>query len=1545
MITELKSCTRCGKPLRDSVAGLQTVCPSCLLRAVQTPRTADRPEATGSSSTNTTWADVFPQFRIERTLRASSERPVYLAVVEDEEPVRRAIVQIVTGEVLLTAGGVPALMDYARSLVAGPVDGLLPILDFGDLCDSFYLATEAPDLPLLADELGRADAGASAVVLEIFDRESRRLGSAGEESGLEVHLDPSLAFVTPDRGSLRFTPSALPLGAAFAGRNGESEQVTELVAGARITSFELEEKLGEGGFGEVWRARQLFPVDRQVALKVLKDELHSSRARARFDLEQAALARLDHTHIARLFEAGFTPDGRPFFAMEWVDGETLGRYAPKAATPLSQQLAVFTQVCQAVQHAHQKGILHRDLKPSNIMVAEEDDVPVAKVIDFGVARAVEEPAADQSLLLTRPHDLMGTPVYMSPEQLDNTTEADARADVYSLGVTLYELLSGALPFDPKCSLPDLQRAIRDEVPVRPSSRLSDRERARAIRGDLDWITLRCLEKDPTRRYPSVSALLEDLARHAANEPVEAGPPELSYRVRKFVRRNRLAIISVVLIFLALASGMIMSLAGFAEARKNEQSARAAEEQAEKLLDESEAARDEAEARLYAAEMITARDAWDGGRIKRYWNLLQGRLPADGKKDRRGWEWFYLRSLTERQEGQIALHEAESSEVIALSPDRRLLASGSESGTIVIHDLESGNQVHQIEAHEGKVFTLSWHPGGTRLASSGADGRVLIWTLNPFQAEPRVFVAQQPTKKPTVRVRYSPDGKLLATSSFDPNTQSHGVTVKRAEDGEVVSSWTDDRWIAELAWHPQSELLAITSGTDEQKASIRNALSGQLVTRLMETQYPRADGASLAWSPDGQYLAMAHQRVYVYDTVTWKPTIRELDPGLFEIRHGIAWSPDSRRFAAIHQDNSIRIWDIEQKREIRRFHGSRPRAHRLKGIIWGPDSSHLLSAQSDGRVTVWNVEREEVAIRLEFDSWIPDLAWIAQGRSLVISRHGHCRFSLETSRVEHMEPFVLGLSVAANATGDRFAAISQRGAVTVWDEKTGEVRNSFRTPSYSSKGWRRIALSPDGQLLAAWWPDDAVPVYEADSGRLRFKLHGRIARAAWSPDGRFIATASDEGELKLWDPAGRPIGAWPSGLHSIAKFAELSWRPDSRQLAIAGGSRLTVWDVGPEGLNPKLEMEFEGTLNARWHPDGTRLAITNQDGTIRIAEATTGTELLHLPGHKAAEMDVRWSPDGQRLAAFSFTGGVVEIWDASKGYEPRPADSDPPWNLKQARGWAVAMEANRELEARRARDHADSNKLQEQAAVLAREGKPEEAIDLIQRDLETYPWVASIPDAEVTIAVECGIDARSPWVRDIFLRHGKNAIEQGWGEHLLQAGAGLALGEHWAEFRDYCRAIIVAFGESTDSRQLEFEWAGKVLLLLPNPPDHEMIEAGAAMLSRGTGEMRLSSEHINQALIAYRKGNHKLAWSELASVAPPKSRAQKVHVEPMATLLRALTAYQLGMTAKARENLDEARRQVEARSATIFDKSNYWEFHFVHRILLREAESLIAQDQN
>jgi serine/threonine protein kinase len=348
--------------------------------------------------------------------------------------------------------------------------------------------------------------------------------------------------------------------------------------GTKIGRYKLLQLIGEGGFGVVYMAEQEKPIRRRVALKIIKLGMDTNRVIARFEAERQALAMMEHPNIAKVLDAGATDTGRPYFVMELVKGIPITEYCDKNDLDTRQRLELFIDVCKAVQHAHQKGIIHRDIKPSNVMITLHDGKPVPKVIDFGIAKATQHRLTEKTLFTDFRH-FMGTPVYMSPEQAEMSgLDVDTRSDIYSLGILLYELLTGSTPLEEKMLLnaahDEMCRMIREEEPEKPSTRLSTLgemlaevakhrhvqpdQLCKIVRGDLDWVVMKTLEKDRTRRYETANELVLDIERHLRDEPVVAGPPSAVYRIKKFLRRNRVLVTSVATVMVVLVGGIVAS---------------------------------------------------------------------------------------------------------------------------------------------------------------------------------------------------------------------------------------------------------------------------------------------------------------------------------------------------------------------------------------------------------------------------------------------------------------------------------------------------------------------------------------------------------------------------------------------------------------------------------------------------------------------------------------------------------------------------------------------------------------------------------------------------------------------------------------------------------------------------------------------------------------------------------------------------------------------------------------------------------------------------
>jgi tetratricopeptide (TPR) repeat protein len=481
--------------------------------------------------------------------------------------------------------------------------------------DLFDAARKLTDPAERGAYLDRACAGDPALRARVEEL----LAAGADAEQFFTESSSALSFPGHSLQSSRGTPASA--GAIRASLLGEEP------VGTRIGRYKLLQKIGEGGWGVVYMAEQEEPVRRRVALKIIKLGMETKSVIGRFEAERQALAMMDHPNIARVFDAGATERGSPYFVMELIRGVKITEYCDQNHLDTRQRLDLFIQICHAIQHAHQKGIIHGDIKPSNIMVTVQDGVPVPKVIDFGISKATEVRLTDE-LLFTAYAQLIGTPAYMSPEQAEMSgLDTDTRSDIYSLGVVLYELLTGKTPFDAKAligsGLDEMRRTLREREPPRPSIRLTALERQELARtaesrqaepprliallhGDLDWIVMKALEKDRTRRYETANGLAMDIQRHLNNEPVAARPPSRRYRLQKLVRRNRVVFAAGGAVAAALVVGMGTSTWLFLKEREARHRAVAAEQQETRLRHDAELRE-----KITQAALLVSQERFDG----------------------------------------------------------------------------------------------------------------------------------------------------------------------------------------------------------------------------------------------------------------------------------------------------------------------------------------------------------------------------------------------------------------------------------------------------------------------------------------------------------------------------------------------------------------------------------------------------------------------------------------------------------------------------------------------------------------------------------------------------------------------------------------------------------------------------------------------------------------------------------------------------------------------------------------------------------------------
>jgi WD40 repeat protein/serine/threonine protein kinase len=993
--------------------------------------------------------------------------------------------------------------------------------------------------------------------------------------------------------------------------------------GSLIGPYKLLEKIGEGGMGLVFMAEQTEPVKRRVALKLIKAGMDSSEVIARFEAERQALALMDHPNIARVLDAGKTATGRPYFVMELVKGIPITKFADDRKLTPRERLELFKSVCEAVQHAHQRGIIHRDVKPTNVLVASYDGKPVPKVIDFGVAKAMGQQLTEKTLF-TGFGGIVGTLEYMSPEQAEfNSLDIDTRTDVYSLGVLLYELLTGSTPLTRQrlkdAALVEVLRLIKEEEPPKPSTRLStakgealatisdQRHMAPAtltnsIRGDLDVIVMKALEKDRNRRYASARDLALDVQHYLSDEPLLASPPSMSYRLRRFVRRNKGAVAVIALTMLLLLLGIAGTSIGLVRALDAERDSRLAAQKemdqrlrADRQRELAESARTSELRQLYATDMLLANRAVMNGPLGRAFELLDAWLPErhDGKDFRRR-EWHMLHRQCDTSEMTLVGHTGPL-RALAWTKDEKLIASGGADRVIRIWDAKSGKCVHTFVGHAGVIFDLAFTKDGKLLASASADCTVRIWETETGR-ERHVLRGHI---LPVYAVAFHPDGKQLASGGGDAV-----IKVWDANSGaEQFALQAHETGVSRLQFDAPGQLLA---GSGISRTSILWNLTEK---KPMQTIVANGD---IVFTPDFEIGLYAYPGGKIrFRTIKDKTA----DEGGFEFDtvHAVAMNDTARIAAVAGSDETLRVVNRDNNSTLAVHRGHRGIAKRL---LLSADSKTLLSAGDDGTVRLWKV-------------------------------------AVENSSQHYAEHHQHNVTAAAySGDGDLLATGDYLGSIAIWNSKSGERVRFLGSHYLRRKNDKEAREIGSGKPLAAGvimknkvgfsaGASTANPIVEV----LTSVGHGGAVRGlAFTPDKKTLVSAG-AAELIIWDMAGgKPIATFehPTLVSSMAMSA------DGTLVATGCWDDIVRVFRVPSG---ELVHQFEGhdddVMAVAFHPSGKELTTGSRDQTAIIWDIATGKISHRLRRHSNTVSAICYSPDGKRL----ITGGMdkaIHVWNAASG---------------------------------------------------------------------------------------------------------------------------------------------------------------------------------------------------------------------------------------------------------------------------------------------------------
>ena len=1028
----------------------------------------------------------------------------------------------------------------------------------------------------------------------------------------------------------------------------------------RIGPYKLLQQIGEGGMGVVYMAEQTEPVKRRVALKIIKPGMDTRQVVARFEAERQALAMMDHPCIARVLDGGQTESGRPYFVMELVHGLAVTDYCDQRRLTPRERLKLFVPICQAVQHAHQKGIIHRDLKPSNVLVAVYDGQPVPKIIDFGVAKATSQ-ALTEKTLFTHFGQMVGTPEYMSPEQTEtNRQDIDTRSDIYSLGVVLYELLTGEPPFDRQrlrsSAFNDMLRIIREEEPPLPSQRLStsaqlassaanrrtEPQRLNAlVRGELDWIVMKAIDKDRNRRYDSAGDLAEDVQHYLNEETVEACPPSAVYRFRKFARRNRNLILAVGAITATLLVGTAVSIwlaiwATSAEGRAHNRLI------AERVAhDATQEAKQVALHRLFDSYLAHAQASRLSGRPgQRLASLEAVRKAAP-----------LIPQLNLDQEAVKSLRN----EAIA--------AMG-------LFDLEQQAQIPLPARDRWVSFDQTFE----RFASSDPEGGIGIWRVADGKRISHIPESIVPSRQGFYR-RFTPNGRYLVGVGQPPLGW-----VWDLEQGEIVQRFkVSNSGVLRSSFRTAGDLLAYIQPDD---SVLLRRLSDNTTLHSLATQ-----ARAIALSEDGAYLAVAslqRTNIEIWDCQTGL-LIRVIN---FALANEIGWHPDGKHLACARDgDMDIHVLDIESGDTCAVLSG-----HRSEGLelYFNHDGSLLMSSGWDETGRLWNAlgNRElvqTVGSHGHFAGKRDALALTDSDEATIwrICPSQECRtlFPGDPSRelLFSSADFWWGGLVLAAARDDgiriwnlqtgrqlAFAPIGKTSTV-LFQESTGSLISRgpsgvFRWPitvSADLNSWcigpphllldrtdermqseMDLAQSLDGSCIAATRDDAKAVVIDPNNLARRFVLsdHQVIESLSVSPDGRWIASR-DHQQLRIWNAwNGEIVQSFPVdfGAESIA------FDPRGKWLAMNQSSRIQLVDTSTWNLDREFPIRGVTRKGLCWSPDGRLIAVPRRN-IVTLLDASTGELLAQLesPNEPENVQAIRFSSGGQLAIVYRT---AIEVWD-------------------------------------------------------------------------------------------------------------------------------------------------------------------------------------------------------------------------------------------------------------------------------------------------------------
>lgn len=1081
-------------------------------------------------------------------------------------------------------------------------------------------------------------------------------------------------------------------------------------ASVQIGPYKILQKIAEGGMGAVFMVEQESPVRRWVALKLIKAGADSAQIIARFEAERQALAMMDHPNIARIFDGGTTDEGSPYFVMELVKGIPLTDYCDNNRLSIRERLELFMSICNAVQHAHLKGIIHRDLKPSNVLVALHDGVPVPKVIDFGLAKAMDhQTKLTEKTMFTEFGQVVGTLQYMSPEQAEmNQLDVDTRTDVYSLGVMLYELLTGSTPLERATlgqhALLAVLALIRDQEPPRPSTRLSDSGDAitgvseqrkiepsrlqQILRGELDWIVMRSLEKDRTRRYETASAFADDVKRYLNDDQVMARPPSLVYRMQKTVRRHKASIVTLGLVFGLLVAGLTGTVAMWMKAeeetvRANAQttlamseSKRAAEEarksreaeelerlarlDVEKERDKVATERDRAKAaeKRAADESVRAREAEEKERLVRI-DVETERDNADRQRQK---------AVEAKQETEATLSKANY-----LLANARWDANRAADANDLLDKVPPKHRKLEwylskrkfkgsdfiCYGHTREVTDVDCSPMGSEIVSASADGTVRIW--DAINGDELKTLVSSGTIEWTA-VSYSPDGKRIAAGNSKGT-----IHVWDASNGGRIRTLKFGYKVNDVSFSPDGRIIAAggrdTAGSaglldiffrpmfapgERGRVCMWQADTGESLTRTILRNY---EVTALAFSPDSSLIAFgdSYGGLFWWDVKSKK--VRSNDNGHEEQGvTSVCFSPDGKRLVTgwlqslFWEAGSAIVWDVATGKHLVELKAN---ARDVSSVTVSPDGLVIATGHSDGNIRIWKQDTGRLLHTFSGHAGdVTSLRFTPNAMRLVSAG------SDKTIRTWNMfdvtghsrpNPVVEEAELLSCSNNGLLAAMYQNEELSVWELPTR--RRVFSTQTQRASA---AAFSHDGKLLGVA-NAKGIEVLDARDGTVITALkwlNGDIVWMGFSSDGRRLCAVSEDGIVQTWNVKD---GKNDQEIDVDNDVFVAGTNADCTKLFTAG-SYLKLRDLKTNEtlleVDPGESIEVSFVVGACISPDGNRIAA-GIESMFRVWDATSGKEIWSVSAVESQIISVAYTLDNSRIVTGDLNG-IVRVWDAGTG---------------------------------------------------------------------------------------------------------------------------------------------------------------------------------------------------------------------------------------------------------------------------------------------------------